>query len=213
MKFKKGFTLVELLVVLGILSVMFGLVLTIFTRVLQGGNKTQVIGAIKQNGQSMLEIMDKTIRDASRVVCTSVLGDSIAVVQEGVYTKFKFSPPTPTSNGSIKKESFSLPLSPPPNSDPNLYIRDFESTICTNPLTGSAQFISDTNLQTGASVNCYLTGGVADCNNHPIFRRIREAGFKDQVSIKFGVKPGISSPSSVTGEIDDINFQTTIDIR
>lgn len=229
MKLKNGFTLIELLVVIGILSISFGLFLTIFTRVLQGGNKTQVIGSIKQNGQSILEVMDKTIRGSDRVVCvansgtTSVVnapnsGDTLVVVQEGVYTRFRFfAPSTPaacsSNNGCIKQESFKSPSSPAPSADPNLYLRDFESSLCVDPMPLNVQAISDTNAQTGVSITCLPPSGIPECSTTPVFTRVRSSGFKDQVVIKFGVKPGVSAPASATGQVDDINFQTTISLR
>ena len=82
---KKGFTLVEILVVIAILSVLGVLILTIFTRTLRGSNKSQIIGKIKQNGQSVLEQMDKTVRNSDKVVC--VISSNLVVVKNGIYTR------------------------------------------------------------------------------------------------------------------------------
>lgn len=197
---KKGFTLIEMLVVISVLSVVGVLLLTIFTRTLKSGNKTQIIQAMKQNGQAVMDSMDKTVRNSDRVVCPADTGDTLAVVKNGLYTKYRFSPPTTSTNGYIQQESFNLPSTPPAGSDPNLYIRDFEVTLCTDPMQ-SPQTITDTNLQTGVSV---FNG---------LFTRLKSAGFKDQVTIKFDIRYGVGAPQAVTGQVDPVSFQTSIQLR
>ncbi len=197
---KNGFTFIELLVVIAILSFALTLVLTIFTRTLRGGNKSQVISSIKQNGQLVLEVMDKTIRSSDRVVCTTESGDTIVVVKNGTYTKFKFVPPTPTENGYIQKEEFGIPATPPPGSDPYLYVRNFEVSICIDPMV-NPQIITDTNTKSGASVY------------NGVFSRTKATGFKDRVSIKFDVKNSVATAQAAAGQIDPVSFQTTVEIR
>ncbi len=200
MNLKKGFTLVEMLVVIAVLSVLSLLILTIFTRTLRGGNKSQIIEAIKQNGQSVLEVMDKTIRNSDRVVCPLTTGTTIVSVKNGVYTKHRFVAPSGTISGYIQQETFNLPTSPPAGSNPSLYLRDFENTLCTDPMQ-NPQIITDTNPQSGVSV---FNG---------LFTRTKSAGFKDQVTIKFDVRQGEQAPALVAGQIDPSTFQTTILIR
>ncbi len=61
--------------------------------------------------------------------------------------------------------------------------------------------LTDTKSQTGISVESGL------------FTRDRSAGFKDQVTIKFIVKPGVQAPAAVAGQIDPVTFQTTVELR
>jgi prepilin-type N-terminal cleavage/methylation domain-containing protein len=61
---KKGFTLIEFLVVLGILVVTVGSTLLFLTSVLRGSNKATVETEVKQNGQTVLNQLEKQIRNA-----------------------------------------------------------------------------------------------------------------------------------------------------
>lgn len=210
---KKGFTLVELLVVIAILSFLGAMILSIFTSSLKGSNKSQIISVIKENGQSVLDSMDKNIRNSDRVVCvinTIPPGPTLVSVKQGIYTRYRLIATSQISNGYITQETLNLPSSPPPSSDPNLYVRDFENTVCNDP-SQSFQILTDTSTQTGVSADCF--GTPPDCNTNKPFARSKSAGFKDQITIKFVLKPGISAPSSVAGQIDPVVFQTSIDLR
>ncbi len=167
---RRGFTMVEVLVVMSVLSVVGVFILSIFTNSLRGNNRTQIVELIKQNGQAILETMDKTIRNSDRVVCISNSNQTITIIKNGVYTKFSFiASVSGSTNGYFQQEAFSLPSSPPPGTDANLYIRDFETTVCES-LAASPQVITDTNTQTGVSIDCQ--GGQDDsnrCSTNPIF--------------------------------------------
>lgn len=202
---KKGFTLVEMLVVIAILSVVGVLILTIFTRTLRGTNKSQIISAIKQNGQSVLEILDKSIRGADHLVCVSSEpnDDTIVLEKEGTYTRFRFvlpqsivaAPQSCLVNGCIISDN---PVPESDESDPRLFI----NSVCasSDPMDKSA-VLSDTNSQTGVKV---ISGS---------FKQDSEAGFKDIVTIKFVLGPGVDAPKAVAGQIDPVTFQTTIQLR
>ncbi len=204
---KKGFTLLEILVVIGVLSVIGVIILTIFTRTLRGNNKAQIIGVIKQNGQSVLENMDKTIRGADNVVC--VTSDNLVVVKNGIYTRYRFIPPTTTNNGLIQQDS---PV--------KQFVSEIEETdsqfvdrICgaAAQVYVSPVVLTDTNTQTGVSINCFATNNLPDCTNNPVFKRDKSPGFKDQVTVKFSIKSEASA--ALVGQIDPVNFQTTIQLR
>lgn len=63
-KVKLGFTLIELLVVLGILASTVGAALLLLTSVLRGTNQGNVTAEVKQNGQVVLDSLEKQIRGA-----------------------------------------------------------------------------------------------------------------------------------------------------
>lgn len=61
----RGFTLIELLVVIGILVVVVGSALLVLTAVLKGTNQANVTAEVKQNGQAVLDSLEKQIRNAT----------------------------------------------------------------------------------------------------------------------------------------------------
>ena len=61
---KSGFTLVEFLIVLGILAIAVGGSLLFLTSVLRGSNQANVNAEVKQNGQTVLDTLDSQIRNA-----------------------------------------------------------------------------------------------------------------------------------------------------
>lgn len=221
-----GFTLIEVLVVISLLSVVGVLILTIFTRTLRGSNKAQIIETIKQNGQSVLEQLDKTIRNSDNVVCptiippdTSAPSSNLVVVKNGTYIRYRFvapsPPPNPTTNGFIQQDNpdkqdvaGSNPLRKETDSE-------FVNRVCgANDTMPNSVTLTDTNPQTGVSVDCIAPDRITpNCSTNPIFSRNKSAGFRDQLTIKFDLWSGKGAPQSVTGLIDPVSFQTTIQLR
>lgn len=74
-KFKSGFTLVELLVVISIFGVLSIIVTTVLVQSLRGSQKVQVLNRAKQNSQIVLDRMIKDIQSANEVWCTGNFDD------------------------------------------------------------------------------------------------------------------------------------------
>lgn len=196
---KNGFTLVEIIVVMAITAMVGTILVIIFINTLRGSNKAQILSVIKQNGQIVLENMDKTIRNADDVVCRSTDGNTLVVVNNGIYTRFRLVPPTLTANGSIQQD---FPVQPSEK-----YMEVFLRDICygTDPLI-AAQYLTHSSLQTGVSVrNVSLS--------EPLFTRNQQDGLKDSITISFLLAPAIGSPTVVVSQIDPVSFQTTIGLR
>ena len=189
---KKGFTLVELLVVIAILAIAVTFILTIFTSSLRGSNKSQIVSTIKQNGQSVLETMDKTIRNSDNIVCPPLSGSTLVIVKDGIYTRYRFIAPSALDNGSIQQDA---PLQPALSD-----IQSFINAVCIEPLQ-TPNILTDTNPQTGVSA---VNG---------LFTRTSQPGSKDSVTIRFDLSPGVSAPQVVAGQIDPQTFQTTVQLR
>lgn len=198
----RGFTLVEILVVIAITAIVGTIMVAIFSNTLRGSNKSQILAAIKQNGQAVLENMDKTIRNSGDVVCpqiipplTSASSDTLVVVKNGFYTRFKFMPPILTSNGVIQQDNPVQPTSGP-ESDNKVFL----DNLCNVYTVPSPTVLTDTNSQSGVSAN-------------GLFTRNKQPGFKDSVTVAFTLGPGVGAPPVITGQIDPVAFQTTVQLR
>lgn len=186
----KGFTLVEIVVVLAIMSVV-GLMLTqIFFNTIKGSSKAQVLSAIKQNGQAAVEGMDKTIRNADKIVEICSGGSGVVVFRgetTNPYTRFMFVAEVTTGtvkNGYIYQESSNSLIA------------------CTDLESSSSLRLTDTNTKTGVSI---VSGG-------SIFSVNPLPGTGNLVTIHFQVKPGVDI-QSIYSDIDPVPFKTTIGLR
>ncbi len=203
MKIERGFTIAELLVVIAITAIIGTIMVAIFTNTLRGSNKSQILANIKQNGQAVLENMDKTIREADNVVCSdrSVSDyDTLVVVKEGNYTRYRIR----VDNGSIQQAFLIQPPPPASKSD----ITAFLEGICTDPMgvdAISVQDLIDNNTQTGVSIG--RVSGSKFFTWDPV------PGSKDSVTIKFQLGPPIGVPDIIRGQIDPVVFQTTVQLR
>lgn len=204
MKIERGFTIAELLVVIAITAIVGTIMVAIFTNTLRGSNKSQILANIKQNGQAVLENIDKTVREADNVVCTDRSAsedDTLVVVKNGNYTRYRIIA-WGTNNGSIQQDS--------PLQSEESDITIFLEGICADPMgryaaPNSIQNLIDNNLQTGVSVQ-----NVPGSN---FFTRNPLSGSKDSVTIKFQLGPPIGAPDVVRGQIDPVVFQTTVQLR
>ena len=186
---KKGFSLAEVLVVIAVVAII-GLTITeLFFKSFLGSNKASVISTIKQNGQSVLEIMDKTIRAADNVitVCPGENPDTILIYKEGIYTRFK-----------VNSEVTTGPRA-------NGYISSDNKSNCEDPGDPTNETVlTDKSSNKGVSVKPVPTGA---------FKLIRQPGFKDVVTIDFLVAPGILAGETLKSSIDPVEFKTTIELR
>jgi prepilin-type N-terminal cleavage/methylation domain-containing protein len=93
---KKGFSLIEVLVTVTILTMLGVAISTILTRSFSGNSKTELIGNIKQNGQSALGVMEKDIRDSDTIACPLTSGSSTVLAlltkTDGKYIRLTFVP-------------------------------------------------------------------------------------------------------------------------
>lgn len=214
---KRGFTLAEMLVVISVLSVVGVIITTIFIRNLRGSNKSQIISQIKQNGQTVLETMDKTIKNADNLVCIIPNTDNtdntvytMVVEKGGLYTRYRLTPPQDQTvppacltNGCIAQDN--------PTKEPNQATGkeetdpEFIMRVCIpNDSMQSANILTDTNTQTGVKV---LRGVFSEADKE------QSAGFKKAVKIFFVLGAGAGAAPAVTGQIDPVTFETTVQLR
>ncbi|GEM_PF-4086241 len=70
-KFMQGFTLVELLVALAIISVALGIGLSTLTSSLRSSTKTTIFNKVKQSGDQVMEAMTRSLRNTTDVCVSS----------------------------------------------------------------------------------------------------------------------------------------------
>jgi prepilin-type N-terminal cleavage/methylation domain-containing protein len=190
-----GFTLIEFLVVLGVLAVAVGSALLFLTSILRGTNQANVTAEVKQNGQAVLDSLDAQIRNAKDVQCIDSGG---AVVD--------------CSSASASSKYIGLLM---PSGNP-LHIKCFsDSTPKTvNGWIGTAVA---TTVPTDASFTPVtgqdLVSGV-DINNCNFVVSPSTAGTLNPavVSLSFVVNQGINAPSRQDFQAN-VQFQTTISLR
>lgn len=217
---KKGFTLVEILVTMAIVAIVGTILVTTFTNTLRGSNKSQILAVIKQNGQAVLENMDKTIRGADNLLCPtdSTPVYTAVVVQNGVYTRYRIALPGDTSgtapadcigtgkNGCIVQDH------PTKQTDPDTGELEtdavFIGSVCNAddpmPRAGStdiANILTDTNSQTGVQID---SGS---------FTASKPSGYKAAVTVSFTLKAGVAAPAVIVGQIDPVEFKTNVGLR
>lgn len=103
MKRSKGFTLIEILVVIGVLAIIVVVGSTSFFNLLKGSMKTRTINLVKQNGDYALAIMERMIRNAQKIdsACTSSMDEISITNPDGGSTTFSCTD-NPISSNSAK---------------------------------------------------------------------------------------------------------------
>ena len=188
---KNGFTLIEILVVIAIMAIT-GIILTeVFIRSLRGGNKAEVLSLLKQNGQSVLERMDKDIRNSDSVVCVDSTKTMIVIQKNGVYTRFRL------KDKRMLEDRFSLPE--------DAVQATFLTAICAND---NFEDFAPTILTDSEKVE------VVEPENLKVFTSDTLSGYKAVVTVSFLLQPSIPGiPKNVADQIDPVSFVTTIQVR
>ncbi|HUS52055.1 MAG TPA: type II secretion system protein [Candidatus Bathyarchaeia archaeon] len=90
-RFKSGFTLIEMLVAIGILGIVAILGSQMFFTILKGSAKSRVLADVKQNGNYALSVMSRMIRNARSVTdCSGISDKAITIVSpDKEITEFK----------------------------------------------------------------------------------------------------------------------------
>lgn len=210
---KNGFTLIELIVVVGIMAVL-GLIFTnTLMQTLRGQNKVRILNQVKQNGQVAMEKISNAIRQGEKVVCIGnskglnvpTPNDTI-ITYKGTYSRIRFYQATETANGVIKQTDFTIADIPDGVS---------EKDLCGLPtdvgLPNNISTLTDNDLINGVSVRFDSVNAVLS----PIFKVNSLVGYADTVTINFrvsqGIKAGLAYESNV--ETNGVPFATTIQVR
>lgn len=207
----KGFTLIEILVVIALLGVLGVILTNILSQVLRGQNKINTVNLVKQNGQVILDQLSNEIRSAEKVICVEKnafnnngqadLKDTIVLFRNGNYTRFRFVPPVtsdPKRNGYIQKEIFTISDIPEDVTDDNM--------LCTRSV----------NIVSPPSYLTYNTNSISlnYDGTSPIFKPKSQAGFPDLVEIKFRGSQDIKSKIAESTVADEgVLFTTAVSVK
>lgn len=87
----KGFTLIEIMVVIGVFGIIAAFTTNMFVSILRGSSKSQILAEVKQNGNYALSVMERMIRNARKIEVYDV--SSITILNpDGGSTVFSCDP-------------------------------------------------------------------------------------------------------------------------
>ena len=201
-----GFTIVELLIILAVVSVLGVVLVDVFLRSIRGSDKARILAKLQQNGQVAMDNMDKAIRGSEAVLCprSSTVGVGpfpriLMIVREGQYTRFRFKEPTSDQNGKVQIDY------PNPSVD-----------IFTNP-SDEKIAIWESYCQGADAVPLDKLTDLTDASDNGVsisegsFIKNKKAGFKDIVTIFFKVGPSLKLINQQA--VEPVTFQTTVEVR
>ncbi len=144
---QRAFTLIEILVVVGIIIIVSGLAAGIFSSLMRSYNKAQIVNELEQNGNFVLSVMEQQIRNA---------GDAEEITN-GIEIEYR-------DGGSTAAKQFIFVPPDCANGQNGYIMQDDASNILTStdPVTGvnvtSATFtVNQVNVDLAKSVDIALT--------------------------------------------------------
>ncbi len=205
----KGFTLIEILVVMSIMAVL-GLIFTnTLVQTLRNQNKVRVVNQVKQNGQVGLDRISNEIRQAERVFCINdnqANTDTLILFRQGVYTRIRFAAPSPANN-------------PTANGYISIDYPDAANADC-NGAQSLPQSLTDQDTKNGVSIDFNpLTAGFPKLRDplvsDKIFTKNSLPGYPDTINIKFRATSGVSAGRMFENLVSDngVLFDTTVEVR
>lgn len=189
---KQGFTLIEFLVVLGILAIAVGSALLLLTSVLRGTNQANITAEIKQNGQAVLDALEGQIHNAKTATGLSGTYNSIQLtLVDGSYLWIGcFGTVANVSNG---------------------WIGTYTSTSATPP-TSQNQYTALTNRHEVSGVDVVCDAPCPSTCSLSVINASVGAVNPAIVKVSFTVNQGVAAPSRQDFKAN-AKFETTISLR
>ena len=184
---KPGFTLIEFLVVIGLLALVVGSSLLFLTSILKGSNQANVTAEVKQNGQVVLDSLERQIRNATDA--QKIATNTVKLIRQG-------------------QDPLYIKCIPSMGSSSNGWIGTVVST--TNPAS-DAVYMSITNrddLIAGVDVQCNL----APPYSFDVIPSSSGTASPPIVLVSFVVNQGVQAPSR-EDFFANVEFRTTISLR
>lgn len=186
-----GFTLVELLVVIGVLGMVTGTALLFLTSILKGSNQARIVAEVKQNGQIVLDSIDRQIRSAQEIRSIGPpagSGSAIELVLNGGNVYFAcFNPvsSSPVQNGWIG---------------------------IANSSGGPYNSLTNKDTVSGISIICDWDLVSPGVDTFAVFGNATDP-YPQIVKVNFKVKQPVNASSRVDFEVSEQLFSTTISLR
>ena len=184
----KGFTLVEMLVVIGIMGLTIGSTLVFLTSVIKGSNQANVTAEVKQTGQVVLDSLERQIRNGIDAQLLLSDPNSLKITRSGLSPLYiRCFPSVPeTKNGWIGTVVRAT--------DPTLE-SDYTS------LTSSSELVSGVDMVCSTSSSPSAFNVIPSSSTSPAI-----------VTVNFTVNQAINAPSR-QDFLAKAEFQTTISLR
>ena|SRR3990167_1495583 len=196
---RKGFTLLEFLVVIGLLSITIGSILLFLTSVLKGTNQANITSEVKQNGQVVLDTLESQIRNATDAVCLNPADGSLCVSPTQSTTHIKLL--------RTNSDPLHIRCVPPSGITQNGKIEIAASNVSIGQVP--TNFVSITSQDTVSGVN------ITNCDTNTIFTIVPSSGGVSAppiVAVNFKVSQGVAAASR-QDFVANVDFQTTISLR
>lgn len=210
----KGFTLVEMIVVISITAVLGVIFTNTLVQTLRSQSKTKVISQVKQNGQIVLGRLSTEIRQAEKIICINNKnggggdqGDTLVIFKNGNYQRFRFHRPepaeNPTVNGYIEWDEFTTSEY---GEEKDAQGSCQDSALLSLP--GRIKYLTDRDTKNGISLD--LMDGTSNA-----FSRTSKAGYGDLVTIQFKAQAGVGSGILYEDLVKEggIPFSTTVQVK
>ncbi len=206
-----GFTLVELLVVISVMSIL-GLIFTgLLVQSLRDQKCVGSLNQIKQNGQVVLDRLSNEIRQAGKVVCVGVSGSGVVnntiVTRRGegenvLYTRYRLYSPSAGVNGFISKDDFTKDDFTDVDG-----IRVFsDNELCSATQTFDETKLTDEDVVRGVSLDVEGSSNVFAVNS--------KSGYDDFVTVSFRAYPPIGAGQTFESRCGGgLLFSTSIGLR
>lgn len=188
---KFGYTLIEFLVVIGILALSVGSILLFLTTTIKGSNQATISAEVKQNGQNVLDLLQEQIRNGIDV--KALAGGELLGGQSGIFLTLSSGEKLTIIcfNSDATHNGYMGGVKDPASTIvPHSTLSDFTN----NPLT-------NTDTKSGIDVIC-----TSNSFQVPTSSQIKT------VAINFSAQQGILAPSRVDFKAN-ASFQTTVVLR